>query len=171
VVALCITSTLWSPAAEAQRHHRGGRGRVFVGGYFYDPFYEPYPWWGPAAYPYDDAPVLHYTMEKLPAGEKSEPPSTGRSGARPPLSGSAEPVRQEGAFGTIAIRVQPAGAEVTIDGERWTGSGTDAPLLVQVPEGRHRVAVQKDGYRSFSTDIDVRRGETTPINVSLQIGR
>jgi hypothetical protein len=25
---------------------------VFVGGYFYDPFYGPYPWWPAAAYPY-----------------------------------------------------------------------------------------------------------------------
>jgi PEGA domain len=24
---------------------------VFVGGYFYDPFYGPFPWWSPAAYP------------------------------------------------------------------------------------------------------------------------
>jgi len=25
---------------------------VFIGGYFYDPFFGPYPWWGPAMYPY-----------------------------------------------------------------------------------------------------------------------
>jgi hypothetical protein len=28
------------------------RGRVFVGGYFYDPFFGPYPWWPRTAYPY-----------------------------------------------------------------------------------------------------------------------
>ena len=33
------------------------RGRVFVGGYFYDPFFGPYPWWGPGAYPYPYFPV------------------------------------------------------------------------------------------------------------------
>lgn len=27
------------------------RGRVFVGGYFYDPFYGPYPWWPRTGYP------------------------------------------------------------------------------------------------------------------------
>src|SRR3982074_950893 len=50
VVVLGLASTLWSPAAQAQGRHRGGRGPVFVGGYFYDPFYGPYPWWGPDAY-------------------------------------------------------------------------------------------------------------------------
>jgi hypothetical protein len=28
------------------------RGHVFIGGYFYDPFYGPYPWWPRTAYPY-----------------------------------------------------------------------------------------------------------------------
>jgi hypothetical protein len=27
------------------------RGHVFIGGYFYDPFYGPYPWWPRVAYP------------------------------------------------------------------------------------------------------------------------
>ena len=27
------------------------RGHVFIGGYFYDPFYGPYPWWPRTAYP------------------------------------------------------------------------------------------------------------------------
>ncbi|MBI3403060.1 MAG: PEGA domain-containing protein [Acidobacteria bacterium] len=31
----------------------------------------------------------------------------------------------------------------------------------------HRVEIQKPGYRRFSTEIQVRRGETTPLNVSL----
>jgi hypothetical protein len=264
VAVLCVASTLWSPAPQAQGRHRGGRGLVFVGGYFYDPFYGPYPWWGPEAYPYGYAPVyddsaavrvvvtprqasvyvdgfyagivddfdgvfqrlplppgehevvlhlegyrtvhqrlnlepnatykIHYTMEKLAAGETSEAapsappvpppppgsavsPLTGRRGqGPPPPPGPVSPVRRDGArhegeFGTIAIRVQPAGAEVTIDGERWTGSDTGAPLLVQVTEGRHRVAVQKEGYRPFSTDIDVHGGQTTPINVSLSMER
>lgn len=33
------------------------RGRVFVGGYFYDPFIGPYPWWPYGAYPYWYAPL------------------------------------------------------------------------------------------------------------------
>jgi uncharacterized membrane protein len=70
-------------------------------------------------------------------------------------------------FGTLALRVQPADAEIAIDGERWTPASLGAQLLVQVPAGRHHVEIQKSGYRAFSTDISVQRGETAPLNVSL----
>ncbi len=33
--------------------------------------------------------------------------------------------------------------------------------------GRYRIEVRKDGYRSYTTMIDVRAGETAPINISL----
>lgn len=33
-------------------------GHVFIGGYFYDPFFGPYPWWHRAAYPYWYFPVF-----------------------------------------------------------------------------------------------------------------
>ena len=74
--------------------------------------------------------------------------------------------------GTLAIRVQPGGATVLIDGERWQGpSGNDERLIVQVPEGRHTVEVQREGFESFVTEIDVRRGQTAPVNVSLTRAR
>lgn len=70
--------------------------------------------------------------------------------------------------GTLSIRVQPAGATVLIDGERWDGPGrADERLIVQLPEGHHRVEVQRDGYGPVVVEVDVRRGETTPVNVSL----
>ena len=33
-------------------------GHVFIGGYFYDPFFGPYPWWPATAYPYWYFPVF-----------------------------------------------------------------------------------------------------------------
>jgi PEGA domain-containing protein len=239
----------------------GGRSYVFVGGYFYNPFFGPYPWWAPGAYPYPYYPIyddsadlrvqvspknaavyvdgyyagivddfdgffqrlnvppgaheltlfldgyrtvhqqlylaprstfrVRYTMEHLAAGETSEkpvlappvpeppagsyvPPRTPPRGpfAPPPPGppvGIAPPPGVPGAstnVGTIVLRVQPGGAEVLIDGERWTSSD-DARLVVQVSEGRHHVEVHKDGYRPLSTDVDVRGGATTPLNVSL----
>ena len=70
-------------------------------------------------------------------------------------------------FGRLAIRVQPQGAEVFIDGERWLAPDTADRLVVNVAEGRHHIEVHKTGFDSFSTEVDVRRGETSPINVSL----
>src|SRR5439155_19319776 len=66
----------------------------------------------------------------------------------------------EAASATLAIRVQPSGAEITIDGERWQGPEGDDRLLVQVAEGSHRVEIQKSGFRRFTTEIQARRGET-----------
>jgi uncharacterized membrane protein len=62
--------------------------------------------------------------------------------------------------------VQPTDAQVTIDGQRWVTSD-DGHFLVQVPVGAHRVEVSKSGFRQFATEVEVRDGETTPLNVSL----
>ena len=265
---LALLALLVATPAFAQRRigppvHRGGF--VFVGGYFYDPFFGPYPWWSPSVYPYgyfpeydDSADVrvdvkpkdaavyvdgyyagivddfdgffqrltlspgqhdltvylegfrtahqrlylsrrstykLHYQMERLSTGETSEqpalapavpppppgsygsprtpprgpfappplpPPSSGRPPAAgvPPVQGTASTV------GTIVVRVQPGGADVLIDGERWTSSD-DERLVVQLSAGRHHIEIRKSGYRPLTTDVDVRAGASTPLNVSL----
>jgi hypothetical protein len=261
VATLCIAvlAASWPATAEAQRRVRARGGVVFVGGYFYDPFFGPYPWWPRYAYPgyypvYDDRanvrilatprqaavyvdgfyagivddfdgffqglPLppgqheialylegyrtarqqlylrpaesikLRYTMERLAAGESAEPPpaappvppppvgsyipprTPGPRGPMPPIAGrpplppaAAPPASTRGAA-TLAIRVQPADAEIAIDGERWNASDGER-LVVQVGEGTHHVDVRKAGYRPFATDIAVRGGETTPLNVSL----
>jgi hypothetical protein len=36
---------------------------VFIGGYFYDPFFGPYPWWPRAAYPYGYFPIFDSRAE------------------------------------------------------------------------------------------------------------
>ena len=49
-----------APKADASSVHDTStpvRGEVFVGGYFYDPAFGPYPWWIRAHYPYLYAPV------------------------------------------------------------------------------------------------------------------
>lgn len=68
LVCLAILAAILPVSVQAQR--RGGRvpphppghfavrGHVvFVGGYFYDPHFGPYPWWGPGVYPYWYVPV------------------------------------------------------------------------------------------------------------------
>jgi hypothetical protein len=72
------------------------------------------------------------------------------------------------AYGTLAIKVQPGDAEVSIDGENWRGPGQQDRLTVEVAEGSHTVEIRKSGYRTYVTQVDVRRGQTTPLNVSLR---
>lgn len=75
-------------------------------------------------------------------------------------------VRGEG--GALAIRVQPDGATVLIDGERWDSLDGREPLVIHLAEGTYRIEVQKEGYRSYTAEIRVRRGETVPLNINLR---
>jgi hypothetical protein len=124
--------------------------------------------------------TLRYTLERFAPGETAEPPfiappvpppppgtttlpRTPYRGATPPPT----PAPQVTAFGTLAIQVQPADAEVIIDGERWSGLDSAGRLQVHVAEGMHHIEIRKPGHRGFSTDVQVRPRETTPLNVSL----
>jgi hypothetical protein len=64
LVVLCASAFIVSISGTAAAQRRGAprsappphshvlRGHVFIGGYFYDPFWGPYPWWPRVAYPY-----------------------------------------------------------------------------------------------------------------------
>jgi len=133
---------------------------------------------------------VRHTMEPLGAGEAeplrpvgTPPPSAGAppqggpvGPERPPARGPQRPApprarerapNVESDFGSVALRVQPGDATITIDGERWDGAQGEERLVVQLASGTHNVEIRKDGYRTYITDITVRRGETTPLNVSL----
>jgi archaellum component FlaG (FlaF/FlaG flagellin family) len=108
-----------------------------------------------------------------PRGGPPGPPPGPRPPQRPGPSGVERPgpsgveALPQGNFGSVAVRVQPADADVLIDGERWSAPSTQERLVVQLSEGRHHVEVRKDGYEQYSSDVQVRRGETVNVNVSL----
>jgi hypothetical protein len=105
-----------------------------------------------------------------------QPPQRGPGGRRapqqpPPPPPSSAPMPRAGSpsgFGSIAVRVQPGDADILVDGERWRAPEGEERLVIDLPEGRHTIEIRKSGYRTYVTDIDVRRGETTPVNVSLR---
>jgi hypothetical protein len=99
-----------------------------------------------------------------PAGRRPPPPPQPPPPENPPPATRSDP----SAYGTIAVRVQPADAEVLIDGEKWRGPEAQDRLLVEVSEGRHTVELRKPGYRTYVTEVEVKRGDTTPLNVSLR---
>jgi hypothetical protein len=74
------------------------------------------------------------------------------------------------AYGTLSLRVQPSGGMgtlVLIDGERWATPSSSDQLLVRLAEGKHHVEIRRAGFAPFITDVDVQRGASTPLNVSL----
>jgi hypothetical protein len=55
-----------------------------------------------------------------------------------------------------------------VDGEAWKGPDSVEPLEIQIGEGLHRIEVRRDDYVSFSSEVVVRRGDVTRVNVILQ---
>jgi hypothetical protein len=112
---------------------------------------------GPRGVPADDPDVTEPPTAAPPEREGWPP----RTHALPPRARSSREA------GHLVIRVQPAGAEVLIDGERWEMPSGQERLDVAVPDGEHKIEIRKDGYQPFTTTVTVRRGENTPLNVSL----
>jgi hypothetical protein len=106
-----------------------------------------------------------------PFGPGGPPPPTGieaQPGGPPPEPSNAPPMAPPNTrFGRVVVRAQPADAEIYIDGERWLTPESADRLVVNLAAGRHHIEIHKIGFDSFSTEVDVRPGESTPINVSL----
>ena len=112
--------------------------------------------------------TIKHTLAPLAPGDPPEPPPV----PRPlPPPGAAIPyplppvVAQSGA---LVLRVQPRDANIYIDNELWRGPQGQERLVIQLPEGSHSIRIEKAGHETFSTPIDVRVGETTTLNVTLQ---
>lgn len=88
-------------------------------------------------------------------------------GAIVPEQGPGPDRGQRSEFGSLALRVQPGDANIMIDGEPWQNSGDNERFTLQLGPGVHNVQIRKDGYRTYMTDITVRPGQTTTLNVAM----
>jgi hypothetical protein len=130
---------------------------------------------------------IKHELQMLAPGESMEPPpspSDSRSGVPPagdvtspsdagPGAYSSVEGERPGAegprrlFGTLSLRVQPADAEVFVDGQLWSAP-TDSPTLaIELPQGRHVVEVRKTGFSAYRETVLIRPGVTMRLNVSL----
>jgi len=125
--------------------------------------------------------TIKQVMQPLAAGETSErptplaPPAGERdnpyapAGSRVRTGERMPPPERAGRddYGTLDIRVQPGDSEILIDGQRWDGSDNGSRLSVQLAEGQHRVEVRREGYRPYTANVRIRRGQTEGLNISL----
>ena len=65
------------------------------------------------------------------------------------------------------MSVQPSDAEVLVDGTPWRGQSQDR-LLIELSEGRHNIQIRKAGFVGYLTDVQIRRGDTTNLDVRLK---
>ena len=101
------------------------------------------------------------------------PPPPGERGRTNPMPERPGDRRgpDNGAFGTLNIRVQPGDAVVVIDGERWDSPEGGSRLIVQLAAGSHRIEVRKDGFKPYTGTIQIRPGEPQSLNISLPPGQ
>lgn len=115
------------------------------------------------------APPQDAQVQAAPQYRLDEPqgPPPNRPPPDRPAVESYPPPPADGRYGQVAIRVQPGDAEVLIDGEPWRTQGGSERLVVQLAAGTHRVEIRREGYDPFVTAVEIRRGETAVLNVSL----
>jgi hypothetical protein len=114
--------------------------------------------------------TIKQTLVPLAPGENEEPQPVPRAIPQMPAPGGGPPAQapaDSSRAGTLTLRIQPIDANVYIDGEPWRAPQGQDRLVVQLTEGQHRVRVDKPGLQPFTTEVDVRAGETTSLNVSL----
>ena len=117
---------------------------------------------GQRGYP-PSVPPMSRDPRRTPARPMTPPDLPPQEAPPPPEPMPGEP----SAWGALVIRVQPSDADVLIDGEHWAGPQGEERLVVQLPEGTHQIEIRKDGFKPYSGTITIRRGQTSPLNVSL----
>ena len=130
--------------------------------------------------------TIRHDLVPIAPGEAMEPPpapaeaSYGEPGRMPdrrandqgtPPGPPAERAEPRGRFGTLSLRVQPADAEVLVDGQPWTPPADGTRLSIELSEGRHVIEVRKAGYAIYREDVLIRNNAALNINVALTGGQ
>jgi PEGA domain-containing protein len=121
-------------------------------------------------------------MQPLAAGDAPEPrpapktPLPGRQLPRPlpegqeprPLPEGGTPQATEPRTGQLTIRLEPADASLTVDGQAWPIDAGASSVTIDLPEGTHVIQVRKTGFVGFLREVDIRGGETATVSVTLR---
>jgi len=118
---------------------------------------------------------IQTALQPLGPGETTDPkPTPNRTESRSErYEAEVQAPRRSGAptdFGTLLVRVSPADAVISIDGEVWERPAGESRLSVDLAEGPHRIEITKSGYASYARVVELHRGRTFTLNVSLSAG-
>jgi hypothetical protein len=151
-VAVAVTGALTFLPSDVEARGRGGGHRVVhVHGGFYSPFFAPYWGWGAGwGYGWAPYPWAYYG----------------------PRDGVDMNVAMMAGFGAVDLNVKPNRADVWVDG-KYVGEARDLdgyPSYLWLPDGAHKLAVYKGGYKTFEEEISVQRGMKAQIKIRLEPG-
>jgi hypothetical protein len=76
------------------------------------------------------------------------------------------PMPESREAGQLNVLVTPGDAIVTLDGDKQTLR--NGRLAITLNEGVHHLVVEKPGYETFETDLQIRRGRTLGFTVELK---
>jgi hypothetical protein len=144
------------------------------------PSYGPYPYGypppPPAGYPYGAYPSTAYPPSTYPpngtypSGTYPQTPAPDSPSYNEPDSVDVQPGAAPADSGGVSLEVSPATASVFIDG-KYMGTAAEFGPNTQplgLPPGRHQIEIRAEGYESMTFDADVKAGEVTPYQASLQ---
>jgi hypothetical protein len=112
--------------------------------------------------------------EEPAAGTQSPFPGAGGNtgipagGPPPPPSQAQRNAPGVPAIGTLRLDLNPADAEVLLDGQPVPIPRGQGPLMVDVSEGHHSVQVRKPGYVGYLSEVEIRRSETSTLHITLR---
>lgn len=115
--------------------------------------------------PSPDQPRTPPTPREPPTPERPRTPPQPREPMMP--QPPERPMDEPRNFGTLSVGIQPADADVLVDGKKQSLAPGQDRLIMQLPEGVHRLVIQKAGFQTWETDLQIRRGRTLAFNVSL----
>jgi hypothetical protein len=102
-------------------------------------------------------------------GRREPPrPEPGRD-VPPPQRGEPRtdvPVIDPRSFGTLSVSVTPSDAEIMLDGQKQNLTSGNR-FVIQLAEGVHHLVIRKNGFDTFETDLQIRRGRTLSFEVNL----
>jgi hypothetical protein len=104
---------------------------------------------------------------QTPAPPRDYPRETANDGGLTVYKGEPNIPLDSNASGSLSLRVQPGPATIKIDGEQWDASPDSDRVVVQLSPGSHVLEVQKDGYHRYTTEVIVKSGQTSTLNVAL----
>ncbi|HLL23563.1 MAG TPA: PEGA domain-containing protein, partial [Kofleriaceae bacterium] len=92
--------------------------------------------------------------------------SGGEGGANSGEAGASRVIAQDKLFGTVKFLTEPADAEIRLVTQNLQHAGS--PWATQLPPGVHQIQIQREGYKSWLTSLELSANETQTLRVVLE---